>query len=206
MRYTGPRNRLARREGVDLGLKTSGSKAQASLLRRLNIKPGQKPNTRFRKLTEYGQQLREKQKLQRMYGISEKQLKRYFTEANRQVGNTSHVLVQGLESRLDNAVFRLGFAPTRAAARQLVNHGHFLVNGKKANIPSFRVNTGDIITFKKDKTSKIPYVQEMLARKDTTIPTWLERKATSGKVTGVPEVEAVGKEINLQAVIEFYSR
>lgn len=206
MRYTGPRNKLARREGVDLGLKTAGSKAQASLLRRINVKPGQKPNTRFQKLTEYGQQLREKQKLQRMYGITESQLKRYFATANRLVGNTSHIAVQQLESRLDNAVYRLGYAPTRAAARQLVNHGHFLVNGKKANIPSFQVKMDDVITLKKEKTSKIPYVQELLAQKNTDLPKWLERKATAGKIIGVPEVEAVGKEINLQAVIEFYSR
>lgn len=206
MRYTGPRNRLARREGIDLGLKTSGSKSQASLMRRINIKPGQKPNSRFGKLTEYGQQLREKQKLRRMYGITESQLSRYFEISSRHVGNTRDLLIHHLEMRLDNTVYRLGFAPTRAAARQLVNHGHFLLNGKKATIPSQRVKANDVITFKKDKTSSIPYIQELLAKKDTTLPEWLERKATTGKVVGVPEVGSIADTVNLQAVIEFYSR
>lgn len=206
MRYTGPKNRLARREGIDLGLKTTGSKAQASLMRRINIKPGQKPNSRFSKLTEYGQQLREKQKLRRIYGITESQLSKYFEQANRHVGNTRDLLIHRLEMRLDNAVYRLGFAPTRAAARQLVNHGHFLINGKKATIPSQSVKTDDVITLKREKTSSIPYVKELLDKKDITLPQWLERKATVGKVVGVPEVGSIGDQVNLQAVIEFYSR
>ena len=206
MRYTGPRNRLARREGVDLGLKTEGSKAQASLLRRLAIKPGQKPNSRIKKLTEYGQQLREKQKVQRMYGLTESALRKYFEKASSHVGNTSHLFVHYLEWRLDNVVYRLGFAPTRAAARQLVNHGHFHVNGKKSSIPSAQVKIEDVITFKKDQTRAIPYVQELLSKKNTTLPVWLERKADAGKVIGVPEVESIGNDVNLQAVIEFYSR
>ncbi len=206
MRHTGPKNKLARREGIDLGLKTQGSKAQASLMRRMNIKPGQKPNSRFRKLTEYGQQLREKQKLRRMYGLTESQLKRYFGEANRHVGNTAHYLIQLLETRLDNTIYRLGFAPTRASARQLVNHGHFTLNGKKVSIPSLHVESGNVISFRNEKTSKIPYVQEMLAQKDINIPSWLERKATNGKVVGLPEADTIGEDVNLQAVIEFYSR
>lgn len=206
MRHTGPRNKMARREGSDLGLKTSGSNAQASLLRRINIRPGQKPNQRYAKLTEYGKQLREKQKIRRMYGLTESQLSRYFAEANRQEGNTSHNLVRMLELRLDNVVYRLGFAPTRAAARQLVNHGHFLVNKKKAAIPSHQLAEGDTVAFKKEASSKIPYVKEMIDRKDVNVPTWLEQKALAGKVIGLPEGDALGQDINLQAVIEFYSR
>lgn len=206
MRYTGPKNKLSRREGVDLGLKTTGSKAQASLLRRINIKPGQKPNQRYSKLTEYGKQLREKQKIRRTYGLTESKLSRYFSDASGKVGNTSHNLVELLEMRLDNVVFRLGFAPTRAAARQLVNHGHFLVNKKKANIPSYQVSNGDVVSFKKNKTVEIPYVKELLTKKDIEVPKWLEKKATSGKVIDKPEVDAIGADINLQAVIEFYSR
>lgn len=206
MRYIGPKNRLARREGVDLGLKTEGSKAQASLMRRIAIKPGQKPNSRGKKLTEFGQQLREKQKVQRTYGLTESGLRKYFEMASSHIGNTSHYFVHLLEWRLDNVIYRLGFAPTRAAARQLVNHGHFRINGKKASIPSMQVEMGDVITFKKDSTKTIPYVQEMLSKKNTTLPVWLERKADSGKVTGVPEVESIGNDVNLQAVIEFYSR
>lgn len=206
MRYTGPRNRLARREGIDLGLKTTGSKAQVSLLRRLSVKPGQKPNSRMGKQTEYAQQLREKQKLQRIYGLSEKQLRRYFTQANHMVGNTAFLLVQLLESRLDNAVYRLGFAPTRASARQLVNHGHFQVNTKKSSIPSYKVKIGDVITFKKEKTSKIPYVAQLIAMKDQVLPEWLEKKALSGKVKDTPSLDALREGVDLQAVIEYYSR
>lgn len=206
MRYTGPRNRLARREGIDLGLKTTGSKAQASLMRRLAVKPGQKPNARQGKQTEYAQQLREKQKLQRIYGLTEKQLRRYFNDANHMVGNTAFILIQLLESRLDNAVYRLGFAPTRASARQLVNHAHFTVNTKKSSIPSYRVKLGDVITFKNEKTSKIPYVAELIAMKDQALPEWLERKALSGKVKDAPSLDALKEGVDLQAVIEFYSR
>lgn len=206
MRYTGPKNRLSRREGLDLGLKTTGSKAQSSLLRRLNIKPGQRPNARSGKLTEYAQQLREKQKLQRIYGLTEKQLRKNFEQANRMVGNTAFLLTQLLESRLDNAVFRLGFAPTRASARQLVNHGHFMVNSKKSSIPSYKVKIGDVISFKNEKTAKIPYVAQLIALKDQVLPEWLEKKALSGKVKDAPSLDAIKEGVDLQAVIEFYSR
>lgn len=206
MRYTGPRNRLARREGQDLGLKTVGSKSHASLLRRMNIKPGQKPNARPSKMTEYGSQLREKQKLKRIYGLSESQLRKYFDIANRLEGNTAHLLIQQLESRLDNVVYKLGFAPTRASARQLVNHGHMFVNSKKNTIPSYGTEKGDIITFKKESSAKIPYIAQMIAQKDYKVPMWLEKKATVGKVVSAPEMEHFADGVNLQAVIEFYSR
>lgn len=206
MRYTGPRNKLARREGIDLGLKGVGTNAHASLLRRMNIKPGQRPNTRYPKMTEYGMQLRDKQKIRRLYGVSESQLSKYFDKASHAVGNTSNLLIEFLESRLDNVVFRLGFAPTRAAARQLVNHGHFYVNGSKASIPSMQISIGDVITFKKDTSTKIPYIKDALDRKDITIPEWLERKATQGKILSKPGVDMLSQDVNLQAVIEFYSR
>jgi len=206
MRYTGPRNRLARREGQDLGLKTTGSKSHASLLRRLNIRPGQRAHARFRKSTEYGQQLREKQKIKHIYGLSESQLRRYFDRADRLVGNTAHLMVQQLEVRLDNVVYRLGLAPTRAAARQLVNHGHVLVNNKKSSIASYQIKIGDTISFKKEKTAKIPYISEILVKKDIEAPKWLDRKATAGKVVELPQLEDFRDAVNLQAVIEFYSR
>jgi small subunit ribosomal protein S4 len=117
MRYTGPKNRLSRREGIDLGLKTPGSKSQASLLRRLNIIPGQHGGARSRKKTDYGYQLREKQKMKRLYGITESKMSIYFATAKRITGNTADNLVQILERRLDNIVYRLGFAPTRAIAQ-----------------------------------------------------------------------------------------
>lgn len=165
MRYTGSKNKLARREGIDLGLKTPGSKAQASLLRRLNITPGQHGASRKKKVTDYGSQLREKQKLKRMYGISETQMQNYYTKANRMEGNTAELLVQFLERRLDNVVYKLKLAPTRASARQLVNHGHVTVNGKKASIASFQINVGDVVNFRTPKTAQIPAIAEIIAKK-----------------------------------------
>ncbi|MBM3283910.1 30S ribosomal protein S4, partial [Candidatus Gottesmanbacteria bacterium] len=135
-RYTGPRNRLARREGADLGLKTPGSAAQSSLLRRLKIIPGKHAQRRIRKLSDYGLQLREKQKAKRIYGIMEKQFRKYFEKASKEKGNTGEMLLTLIERRLDNVLYRLGLAPTRAAARQFITHGHILVNEKKVNIPS----------------------------------------------------------------------
>ncbi|MFS8158718.1 MAG: 30S ribosomal protein S4 [Candidatus Roizmanbacteria bacterium] len=207
MRYTGPRNRLARREGIDLGLKTLGSKAQAGLLKRLNITPGQHGRSRKAKLTDYGVQLREKQKIKRMYGLSEKKLKSYFKHASSMEGNTAELLIQGVEKRLDNVLYRLQFAPTRASARQLVSHGHILVNGKKVSIPSYQVSEKDMIGFKKESSTKIPYIEVMVEKKDATVPSWLERKAKStGLVLSMPLFELFKEDINLQAVVEFYSR
>lgn len=207
MRYTGPKNRLARREGIDLGLKTPGSKSYSNLLRRLTITPGQHGALEGRKrLTDYGYQLREKQKMKRMYGITERQMKNYFKKASRYPGNTADYLVQLLERRLDNVVYRLGFAPTRSSARQLVSHGHIKVNDKKINIPSYLVKVNDIISFASEKSLNIPYIAQMLNKKDVIIPAWLERKGAMGKVISLPSGEEVRQLVNLQAVIEFYSR
>lgn len=206
MRYTGPRNKLARREGVDLELKTPGSKAHGNLLRRLNIIPGQHGAGRARKKTDYGYQLREKQKLRRIYSISERQMKRYFEAANSKKGNTADYLIQNLERRLDNVIYRLSFAPTRAAARQLVGHGHVTVNKKKVTIPSYQVKIGDEVTFRRDKTIKIPYIEELLQKKDAIQPEWLQREGTVGKVAAVPLSNLFAEIVNLQSVIEFYSR
>jgi small subunit ribosomal protein S4 len=206
MRYTGPKNRLSRREGADLSLKTAGSKAHASLLKKLNIPPGQHGRSYRRKTSDYGLQLREKQKIKRMYGISEKQMKTYFGHANRAVGNTAELLIIFLEQRLDNVIFKLGFAPTRASARQLVSHGHVQVNKKKVSIPSFQVSQKDVISFKKEDTAKIPYIAELLDKKDTPIPAWLERTDTKGVITGQPSLDEFHDTINLQPVVEFYSR
>ncbi|OGK19698.1 30S ribosomal protein S4 [Candidatus Roizmanbacteria bacterium RIFCSPHIGHO2_02_FULL_40_13b] len=206
MRYTGSKNKLARREGIDLSLKTPGSKAQSSLLRRLNITPGQHGASRKRKITDYGAQLREKQKLKRVYGISETQMKNYFAKANKTEGNTGELLIQALERRLDNSVYRLKFAPTRASARQLVNHGHVTVNSKKVSIASYQIVKGDVIEFRRGKTAKIPYIQEILEKKDTMPSVWLNKKGTVGKVAEYPTLNDFTEEIELQSVIEFYSR
>ncbi len=206
MRYIGPKNKLARREGVDLSLKTQGSKSQSNLLRRLNIPPGQHGTTRFRKRTEYGQQLREKQKVKRTYGLTETQLKKYFEISQREQGNTAELLFAQLESRLDNIVYRLGLAPTRAAARQLVNHGHVSVNDNKVTIPSYIAKVGDIIKFRKAKTVSIPYITAFIAQSEEMMPDWLSRKATIGKINAMPTEVHVSSDFNLQSVIEFYSR
>ena len=206
MRYTGPRNKIARREGADLGLKTPGTKSHAQLLKRINIIPGQHGLKGRKKLSERGIQLREKQKLRFIFGITEKQLKNYFLKASVKKGNTAVFLSQLLESRLDNIVYRLGFAPTRASSRQLVAHGHILVNNKKLTIPSYQVKINDIISFDSEKTMKIPYIEKSLNNKDIIIPKWLERKVTIGKLISVPDSSEIEKQVNLRLVIEYYSR
>src|SRR3989344_7019382 len=140
-RYTGPKHKLARREGLNILEKTS-----QSLDRRINIPPGIHGKRRARKLSEYGMQLREKQKLKRIYGLMEKQFKKYVILAQKRKANTEDALVEHLEARLDNIIYRLGFGKTRAQARQMVAHRHVFVNGKKINIPSYAVREGDIIT------------------------------------------------------------
>ncbi|MBI3619697.1 30S ribosomal protein S4 [Candidatus Roizmanbacteria bacterium] len=206
MRYTGPRNRIARREGMDLGLKTPGSKSHARLLKKLNVFPGQHGLKGRRKISEHAYQLREKQKLRFLFGVTEKQLKKYYVIGTAKKGNTAFYLCQFLEKRLDNLVFRAGFAPTRASARQLVTHGHINVNDKTVTVPSYVVKVDDIITFAKEKSTKIPYIEQMLTNKDTILPKWLERKATVGKLIAEPTQEEIAKQINLRLVIEFYSR
>lgn len=206
MRYTGPRNKLARREGVDLGLKTVGSKAHARLLKRLNIPPGQHGVKGRGRFSERRLQLREKQKLRFMFGITERQLKKYFTHATKKRGNTATFLTRYLESRLDNIVYRLGFAPTRPAARQLVSHGHVLINEKKITIPSYQVKLNDIISIGSEKAAKIPYIEKVLNNKDIIIPPWLEKKGTRGKLIALPDSGEIEKQVNLRLVIEYYSK
>ncbi|OIO15603.1 30S ribosomal protein S4 [Candidatus Gottesmanbacteria bacterium CG11_big_fil_rev_8_21_14_0_20_37_11] len=205
-RYTGPKNRLARREGVDLGLKTTGSSAHIQLLRRLKIKPGQHGQKGSRrKPSDYGIQLREKQKTKRMYGLLEKQFRKYFMIASREPRNTGEALLSLLERRLDNVIYRLNFAPTRAFARQMVTHGHVKIDGKKVNIPSFLVETDMIITIKQ-RMLENPTVKKLLEDKNTNILPWLEKKGPVGKISRLPKREDIQEDINEQLIIEFYSR
>jgi len=206
MRYLGPKNRISRREGVDLELKTVGSKSHARLLKKLNVPPGQHGLRKRKKVSERGTQLREKQKLRYMFGISETQLKNYFKNASLKKGNTASYLSYSLESRLDNIVFHLGFAPTRAASRQLITHGHISVNKKKLSIPSYKVRVGDEISFVNEKTTKIPYVESCLENKDIILPVWLEKKSIIGKLISKPTQDVIEKLINLRLIIEYYSR
>jgi len=206
MRYTGPRNRIARREGVDLGLKTPGSKSHASLLKKMNVLPGQHGVRGRRKMSEHSKQLREKQKLRFTFGVTETQLKNYFKTSSRKKGNTGMLLSQLLERRLDNIVYRLGLVPTRAAARQLIAHKHIKVNDTKMNVASYLVKVGDTISIADKQTLKIPAVEAMLSKKDTLIPEWLETKGHAGKLIAQPSSEIVEKQINLRLVVEFYSK
>lgn len=206
MRYTGPKNRVARREGMDLGLKTPGSKSHARLLRKINITPGQHGGKRKRKLSERGLQLREKQKLRYLFGIAEKQSKKYYKIAKIKPGNTALYLSQFLEKRLDNIVYRLGFAPTRASARQLVGHRHIKVNDRIVSIASYQVKIGEKVGFANEKIIKVPYLEKQLANKDLILPPWLERQAVVGKLISTPTDELIAKQINLRLVVEYYSR
>jgi small subunit ribosomal protein S4 len=197
-RYTGPKDRLSRREGFDLFGK--GAK-----LTRLAVPPGVHGPKGIRNASQYGRQLREKQKVKRLYGVLEKQFRNYVNEALKGRGNTGERLIALLESRLDNAVYRLGFAPTRPAARQLVTHRHVLVNGKRVNIPSYRLKPGETVTLSA-KGLLVPSVKAMFEIKEFKLPSWLERKAAVGKVVARPKAEDIVEPISVQDIVEFYSR
>jgi small subunit ribosomal protein S4 len=197
-RYTGPKDRLSRREGFDLFGK--GAK-----LTRLTVPPGVHGPKGSRRRSQYNRQLREKQKVKRLYGVMEKQFRNYINKALKTKGNTSEMLLSLLERRLDNVLYRLGFAPTRPAARQLVSHKHVLVNGKKVNVPSYQVKQGDTVTM--DKTAmEIPAIKRLLGEEDFTPPSWLARKAAAGQVKGMPKKDDVTEPISEQDIVEFYSR
>lgn len=197
-RYTKAKDKLSRREGVDLFGK--GTK-----LTRLNITPGQHGPKGFRSTSQYGKQLREKQKVKRMYGILEKQFVRYIKEAFKSKGNTGEALLVALETRLDNIIYRLGFAPTRPMARQIVNHGHVLVDGKRVNIPSYQVRLGQSITLS-TKALEIPAIKKLLSNEEISLPSWLKRKAAVGKVEKLPVRSDIVEPIFEQDIVEFYSR
>lgn len=199
-RYIGPKQRLQRQIGEDLGLKTNALKTA----RRLANRPGQHGAKGRRKISNYGVQLKEKQKLKYIYGLLEKQLRAVYEEASKNPAATGTAMLSFLERRLDNVVYRLGWAPTRASARQLVNHDHFTVNGKRMNIPSYKVNVGDILTMKA-KTAKIPVVAEMM-KQEAILPVWLEAKNGAAHVTKLPVREDVTEKVEEQLIVEYYNR
>lgn len=198
-RYTGPKHKLARREGINILDKQS-----ASLLRRLNIPPGVHGRKGKRRPSEYGQQLREKQKAKAMYGLLEKQFKRLVTDLEKQKGDTGELMISLLETRLDNVVYRLGFAKTRFMSRQLVSHGHVKVNGQKVNIPSYHVQPDDVVEIS-DKIQKNPDITKLLAEAQTLV-SFVERQGTKGKLVRMPKQEDVVVPFNTQLIIEYYSR
>ncbi len=196
-RYTGPRHKLARRLGISLDGTGKDIKR--------NFPPGQHGHNR-RKLSEYGVQLQEKQKLRHMFGVNEKQFRRTFDLASKMSGVVGENFMKLLESRLDNVVYRMGFAPTRPAARQLVNHGHFLVNGKRVDIPSYRVQPGDVISLR-EKSRNLAIVKESLEAR-TFLPNYItfDDNKLEGTFTRLPEREEMPAEINEVLIVEFYSR
>lgn len=205
MRYLEPKVKIARKLGVDLGWKTPGSKAHIRLLKKLNLPPGQHGSKR-KKITEYGIQLKEKQKLRFLFNITNKQLKKYFIMASRKKGNTALYLTNFLQKRLDNVVYRLGFAPTIVAARQLVSHGHIKVNDKICSTPSYLVKVNDIVSFSNEKILKNPLIYKLLENKDIIVPQWLQRRGDQGKIVSEPDLKEIENLINLRFVIEFFSR
>lgn len=199
-RYTGPKNKLARRIGEDLGLKTNALK----VAKRINIGPGMHGKKMKKKLSDYGTQLKEKQKLKYIYGITEKQLRKLYELATKTPTATGSALLQLLERRLDNVVYRMKFAPTRSSARQLVSHGHFTVNKKKMNIPSYQVSLEDIIELK-PSASKIPAVSDSM-KNPAASSKWVEVKGSMGKIVQLPNRDDVDGAINEQLIVEWYSR
>lgn len=199
-RYTGPKHKIARREKSNIFGKTS-----ASLERRLNVPPGAHGHKGGRKPSDYALQLREKQKTKRTYGLLERQFRRYFENALKEKGTTGESLLQRLETRLDNIIYKLGFVPSRNMARQLVSHGHAIVDNQKVTIPSYSPKVGAVITLKQ-KSLEIPAVKKCLEEKSPNLPVWLERKGPVGKFVKIPTLEEIDSVINPQLIVEFYSR
>jgi small subunit ribosomal protein S4 len=198
-RYTGPKHKLARREGINVLDKSS-----QSLLRRLNIPPGIHGKKRKRRLSEFGLQLREKQKAKATYGLMEKQFKNLVLKVQKRKGDTKELIISLLETRLDNIVYRLGFSNSRFMSRQLVSHGHVLVNGKKLSIPSYQVKVDDVISLS-TKMQSNPKILELAKENNETLP-FLQRKAFSGKLVRMPKYEDMQVPFDLQLIIEYYSR
>lgn len=206
-RYTGPDCRLCRREGAKLFLKGDRCYSANCAMNKRAVAPGQHGAAR-KKVTEYATQLREKQKAKRIYGVSEKQFHMYYVEADRRKGVTGENMLSLLERRLDNVVYRLGFGVSRSQARQLVNHAHITVNGKKVNIPSYIVKAGDVIAVKENKVNNT-FFKELKERKPNgVIPKWLEAdmEKLSGKVIALPVREDIGMDIREQLIVELYSK
>lgn len=200
-RYKGPKNKLMRKVGVDLNLRTNPVK----VAKRLNILPGFHGRKGRRKISDFGSQLLEKQKVKILYGVLERQFRGYFAKAAKNPTATGAALLTFLERRLDNTVYRLGLSPTRASARQLVGHGNVLVNNHRISIPSYSVKQGDVITLSSTAV-KIPYIAEHLKNKNIGIPKWLKRQAGAGQITRLPEREDITEDINEQLIVEYYSR
>ena len=205
-RYLGPKAKLSRREGTDLFLKSARrSIADKS---KFDTKPGQHGRTSGQRTSDYGLQLREKQKVKRMYGVLEKQFRRYFEEADRRKGNTGANLLGLLESRLDNVVYRMGFGSTRAEARQLVSHKAMTVNGKSVNIPSYMVKTGDVVAVRDKSKKQNRIVEALQLAQQVGMPAWVEvnMEKAEGTFKSVPDRDQFAADVNESLIVELYSR
>ncbi len=205
-RYLGPKAKLSRREGTDLFLKSA--RRSVSDKCKFDTKPGQHGRISGARTSDYGLQLREKQKVKRMYGVLERQFRRYFEEADRRRGNTGANLLSLLESRLDNVVFRMGFGSTRAEARQLVSHKAILVNGKPVNIPSLMVKAGDVVSVREKSAKQARVIEALQLAGQIGFPAWVEVNAdkAEGVFKKTPDRDEFAADINESLIVELYSR
>ena len=205
-RYLGPKAKLARREGTDLYLKSA--RRAISDKSKFETKPGQHGRTSGQRTSDFGIQLREKQKVKRMYGVLERQFRRYFAEAERRKGNTGANLLFILESRLDNVVYRMGFGSTRAEARQLVSHQAIMVNGKTVDIASYLVKAGDVVALREKAKKQLRVTESVKLATSIGMPDWVQVDATKleGIFRKVPDRDQFGAEINESLIVELYSR
>ncbi len=206
-RYIGPVCRLCRREGMKLFLKGERCYTEKCAIEKRNVPPGQHGRARKAKMAGYGVQLREKQRVKRIYGVLEDQFRRYFEMADRTRGITGETLLQLLERRLDNAVYRLGFATSRPQARQLVRHGHFLVNGHKVDIPSYSLKVGDVVAVREGSRKHASILHAIEEVKGRGVPEWLASAGEmAGKVVSVPTREQINLPVQEQLIVELYSK
>ncbi|HDQ92984.1 MAG TPA: 30S ribosomal protein S4 [Synergistetes bacterium] len=208
-RYTGAVCRLCRAEGTKLFLKGDRCYTEKCAMNKRNSKPGQHGQSRRRgKVSEYGIRLREKQKLRRFYGINETQFRRFYAAAVKMAGQTGHNLLQILERRLDSVVYRLGIGVSRSQARQFVRHGHLLVNGKKVDIPSYLVKTGDVVSVDQGSKDSVVLKENLEVAASRSVPGWLEfnSEKQEGHIVSLPSREQIEVPVREQLVVEFYAR
>jgi small subunit ribosomal protein S4 len=205
-RYIGPKAKLSRREGTDLFLKSARRSLDSKC--KLDSKPGQHGRTSGARTSDYGNQLREKQKVKRMYGILERQFRRYFADADRRKGNTGENLLKLLESRLDNVAYRMGFGSTRAEARQLVSHKAFTVNGEVVNIASYQVKAGDMVAVREKAKKQARIIEALSLAEQSGLPSWVsvDPKKMEGVFKSMPDRSEIANDVNESLIVELYSR
>jgi small subunit ribosomal protein S4 len=205
-RYIGPKAKLSRREGTDLFLKSARRSLDSKC--KLDSKPGQHGRTSGARTSDFGNQLREKQKVKRIYGVLERQFRRYFAEADRRKGNTGETLLQLLEARLDNVVYRLGFASTRAEGRQLVSHKAITVNGNVVNIASYQVKVGDVVAIREKAKKQVRIAEALSLAEQVGFPLWVsvDAKKMEGSLKSWPDRSDFNQEVNESLIVELYSR